>query len=246
MAAPDIDLYYWPTPNGWKVAILLEELGVPYRLVPVDIRKGEQFAPDFLAISPNNRIPAIVDRRPLDGGEPFALFESGAILEYLAEKYQRFLPTTPRPRYEVLQWVHWQVAGLGPTAGQVHHFLEYADEKVPYAIQRFTQEIQRLYGILDRRLTDREFICEDYSIADIACWTWCRLWRHHEIDLETLPHLARWLRVMGERPMVNKGFRIGVELREGQPTMTREARQFLLNQGVQAGGARPPSPPASA
>lgn len=229
---PDIELHYWPTPNGWKVSILLEELAVPYRLVPVDIRKGAQFAPEFLAISPNNRIPAIVDCKPADGGAPLPVFETAAILQYLAEKYGALLPHDTRRKYEVLQWVAWQVAGLGPTAGQVHHFLEYADEQVPYAIRRFTREIERLYGVLDARLEGRAFICGEYSIADIACWTWSRLWKHHRIELARFPHLGRWLAAVGARPAVNKGFRIGNELREGQPTMTKEARSVLLDQGA--------------
>ncbi|MES3001003.1 MAG: glutathione S-transferase N-terminal domain-containing protein [Pseudomonadota bacterium] len=231
-AAPAIDLYYWPTPNGWKVSILLEELGVPYRLVPVDIRKGAQFEPAFLAISPNNKIPAIVDLQPVDGGTPLSVFETAAIMEYLADKYGALLPRDVRGRVEVMQWVAWQVASLGPTAGQVHHFVEYADEEVPYAIRRFTREIERLYGVLDTRLAGRNFICGDYSIADIASWTWCRLWRHHQIDLEKFPNLKRWLETVGARPAVNKGFRIGNELREGKSTMTEEARKVLLDQGA--------------
>lgn len=228
----DLELYYWPTPNGWKISILLEELQVPYRLVPVDIRKGAQFEPAFLHISPNNKIPAIVDRRPAEGSEPMAIFESAAIMQYLADKHGRLLPSRLKERYEVLQWVAWQVAALGPTAGQVHHFLEYAQEEVPYAVRRFTREIERLYGVLDTRLQAREFICGDYSIADIACWVWCRLWRHHRIELERFPDLRRWLTTVGERPAVNTGFRLGNELREGKPTMTQEARAVLLDQGA--------------
>lgn len=231
VAEADIDLYYWPTPNGWKVAILLEELGVPYALKPVDIRRGDQFAPEFLLLSPNNKIPAIVDRRPAGGGAPIAIFESGAILLYLAEKYQRLCPTAPARKYEVVQWVFWQVAGLGPIAGQVHHFREYVAEPVPYAAERFTNEINRLYGVLDNRLRDaREYIAGEYSIADIACWVWCRLWRHHGQDLQDFPHLSAWLSRVGERPAVQMGFRVGNELREGKPTMTPEARQVLLGQ----------------
>lgn len=236
---PAIDLYYWPTPNGWKVGILLEELQVSYRLVPVDIRKGRQFEPEFLRISPNNKIPAIVDRRPAGGGPPLSIFESAAILQYLAEKHGRLLPADPRGKYEVLQWVAWQVAALGPTAGQVHHFLEYAEQPVPYAQERFVREIQRLYAVLDRQLSDREFICTHYSIADIACWTWCRLWRHHRVQLDESPNVARWLKQVGERPAVDRGFRLGNELREGKPTMTPEARSVLLNQGTQVVRALP-------
>jgi GST-like protein len=230
--APAIDLYYWPTPNGWKISILLEELGVPYRLVPVDIRKGAQFEPAFLTISPNNKIPAIIDLQPADGGAPLSVFETAAIMEYLADKHGALLPRGVRGRVEVMQWVAWQVASLGPTAGQVHHFVEYAQEQVPYAIHRFTREIERLYGVLDTRLAGREFICGDYSIADIASWVWCRLWRHHRIELDKFPHLKRWLETVGARPAVNKGFRLGNELREGQSTMTAEARKVLLDQGA--------------
>jgi GST-like protein len=229
---PGIELHYWPTPNGWKVSILLEELGVPYRLVPVDIRKGAQFTPEFLAISPNNKIPAIVDLKPLDGGAPLAVFESAAILQYLADKHGALLPRDTRGRIEVLQWVAWQVAALGPTAGQVHHFLEYAQEEVPYAKRRFTREIERLYGVLDARLAGRDFICGDYSIADIACWPWCRLWRHHQIDIPRFPNVEKWIARLAARPAVNRGFRLGNELREGKPTMTAEARKVLLDQGA--------------
>nr|WP_245610806.1 glutathione S-transferase N-terminal domain-containing protein [Xenophilus azovorans] len=228
-AAP-LELYYWPTPNGWKISILLEELGVPYRLMKVDIRKGEQFDAGFLRVSPNNRIPALVDHAPLDGQGPLAVFESGAIMIYLADKHGRLLPAAPRQRSMVIQWLMWQMSGFGPTAGQVHHFNEYADEKVPYAIRRFNDEIHRLYGVLDRRLENREFIADDYSIADIACWTWARLWRHHRVDLASFPALARWLQALTDRPAVNRGFRLANEWREGRPTMTPEARAVLLGQ----------------
>ena len=232
VADPEILLYYWPTPNGWKVSILLEELGLAYRIMPVDIRKGDQFAPDFLAISPNNKIPAIVDLEPTDGAGPLPVFETAAILQYLASKHGRFLPADERGRTEVLQWVAWQTAGLGPTAGQVHHFTEYAEEKLPYAVRRFGREIERLYGVLEARLDGREFICTHYSIADMACWPWCRLWRHHGIDLARLPNLKRWLDALAARPALNAGFRTGNELREGKSTMTPEARRILLDQGA--------------
>jgi GST-like protein len=167
-----IDLYYWTTPNGHKITIFLEETGIPYRIVPVDITQGEQFQPDFLRISPNNRIPAIVDPAPADGGAPVALFESGAILLYLAEKTGRFIPSDLRGRAETLQWLFWQMAGLGPMAGQNHHFGQYAPEKIPYAIDRYVKETNRLYGVLDRRLADREFVAGAYSIADMAAYPW--------------------------------------------------------------------------
>ena len=225
-----IDVYYWPTPNGWKVTILLEELGVPYRLVPVDIRTGAQFAPEFLRISPNSKIPAIVDHQPADGAAPLSIFESAVILQYLADKHGRFLPKGLRPRLEVLQWVAWQVAAFGPTAGQVHHFREYADAPVPYAIERFTSEMNRLYGVLDDRLRGRQYVAGEFSIADIAIWPWARLWRHHGQDMGEFPEVTRWIQEVGARPALNKGFRAGNELREGKSTMTPEARKMLLNQ----------------
>jgi GSH-dependent disulfide-bond oxidoreductase len=212
----DLDLFYWPTPNGWKVTILLEELGQPYDLVPVDIRKGEQFGPAFLAISPNNKIPAIVDHAPPDGGPPVTLFESAAILIYLAEKHDRLYLQTWRARHEVNQWLAWQVAALGPTAGQVHHFREYASERIPYAIERFTNEINRLYGVMNAQLATREFLAGTYSIADIACWPWIRLWRHHAQDLDDFPHLKRWFGTLASRPAVDRGFRVGSAWREGR------------------------------
>jgi GST-like protein len=226
----DLDVFYWPTPNGWKVTILLEELEQPYDLVPVDIRKGEQFHPSFLAISPNNKIPAIVDRAPADGGPPVALFESAAILTYLAEKRGRLYPAALRKRHEVNQWLAWQIAALGPTAGQVHHFREYSAERVPYAIERFTNEINRLYGVMNMRLADRVFLAGDYSIADIACWPWIRLWRHHAQSLDDFPHLKRWFGALAARPAVNRGFRIGSAWREARSGMTEEERKVLLGQ----------------
>jgi GST-like protein len=226
----DLDVFYWPTPNGWKVTILLEELEQPYDLVPVDIRKGEQFRPAFLAISPNNKIPAIVDRAPADGGPPVALFESAAILTYLAEKHGRLYPSASRARHEVNQWLAWQIAALGPTAGQVHHFREYATEHVPYAIERFTNEINRLYGVMNARLADRDFLAGDYSIADIACWPWIRLWRHHAQTLDDFSHLKRWFELLAARPGVNRGFRAGSGWREGRAGMTEDERKVLLGQ----------------
>jgi GST-like protein len=226
----DLDLFYWPTPNGWKVTILLEELALPYNLVPVDIRKGEQFWPAFLAISPNNKIPAIVDRAPADGARPIALFESAAILIYLAEKQGNLYPPALRARHEINQWLAWQIAALGPTAGQVHHFREYAPEPVPYAIERFTNEINRLYGVMNARLGDRAFLAGDYSIADIACWPWIRLWRHHAQTLDDFPHLKRWFDTLAARPAVNRGFRVGSSWREGRSGMMEDEKKVLLGQ----------------
>lgn len=167
-----IDLYYWTTPNGHKITIFLEEVELPYKIIPVNIGKGEQFKPEFLEIAPNNRIPAIVDREPADGGEPISIFESGAILEYLADKTGKLIPANIRGRAEVLQWLYWQMGGLGPMAGQNHHFNIYAPEKIPYAINRYVNETGRLYAVMDKRLTDREFLAGDYSIADIASYPW--------------------------------------------------------------------------
>ena len=195
-----IDLHFWPTPNGLKIKLFLEEAGLPYRAFPVDIGKGDQFKPEFLAISPNNKIPAIVDHEPADGGAPLSLFESGAILLYLAEKTGRFIPPDPRGRVEVLQWLFWQVAGLGPMAGQNGHFNVYAPEKVPYAIDRYNRETARLYGVLDRRLADREFIAGAYSIADIACHPWIVPHASHGQDLADFPNIARWFDVINARP----------------------------------------------
>src|SRR4029077_1385391 len=169
-----IDLYYWTSPNGHKITIFLEEAGTPYRIVPVDISVGDQFKPKFLKISPNNRMPAIVDNGPAEMGPPVSVFESGAILLYLAEKTGKFLPTDLRGRAEVLQWLFWQMGGLGPMAGQNHHFAVYAPEKIPYAIERYTKETNRLYGVLNKRLADREFVAGDYSIADMASYPWIR------------------------------------------------------------------------
>jgi GST-like protein len=202
-----IDLYTWSTPNGRKLSIMLEEVGLPYRVHPVDITKNEQFAPEFLAISPNNKIPAIVDSQGPDG-KPFALFESGAILIYLAEKTGKLLPKTPIGRYEVLQWLMWQMGGFGPMLGQAHHFRRFAPEKIPYAINRFTAEAERLYGVLDKQLATRDFVAGDYSIADIAIYPWSQRHDWQGIDLETFPNVTRWRKSLGERPAVVKGMAI--------------------------------------
>ncbi len=187
-----IDLHYWTTPNGHKITIFLEESGMPYRILPVNISRGDQFKPEFLAISPNHRIPAIVDHEPLGGGAPISVFESGAILLYLAEKSGRFLPADLRGRVEVTQWLFWQMAGLGPMAGQNHHFSQYAPEKLPYAINRYVNETNRLYGVLNRRLADRPFIAGTYSIADMASYPWIVPYRNQGQSLADFPHLKRW------------------------------------------------------
>ena len=203
-----IDLYYWPTPNGHKVSIFLEEAGLDYRIVPVHIGKGEQFAPEFLKIAPNNRIPAIVDHAPADGGEPIALFESGAILEYLADKSGQFLPRETRARFTVLQWLYWQVGGVGPMAGQNHHFVRYAPEPIPYAIDRYVKETARLYGVLDRQLAGRDYVAGDYSIADMAIYPWASRHEWQGIDLADYPQVARWAALVGERPAVRRGMEV--------------------------------------
>ena len=189
-AAPSIDLYYWPTPNGWKIAIALEEMGIPYRLVPVDIAKGAQFDPAFLQLNPNHRIPVIVDRDGPDG-LPISVFESGAILQYLGRKSGLFYPQDPRQQVEVEQWLYWQVGGLGPMCGQAGHFKLYAPEPVPYAVERYTREVGRLIGVMERRLADRDYLTGPYSIADMACWPWVSIVKSYDIDLAQFPAVER-------------------------------------------------------
>ncbi|MBM3490457.1 MAG: glutathione S-transferase [Alphaproteobacteria bacterium] len=231
MAKP-IDLYYWPTPNGWKVTILLEEMGVPYKVIPVNIGKGEQFQPDFLRISPNNRMPAIVDHEPADGGGPLGVFESGAILQYLAEKHGRFWPQDVRRKYEVTEWLFWQMGGLGPMAGQAHHFRQYAPEPITYGIDRYTNEVNRLYGVMNVRLKDREFLAGEYSIADMASWPWVVPYERQGQNLNEFPNLKRWFETIKVRPAVERGFAVGRELR--QPTMSEEAKKVLFGQRARA------------
>ena len=222
-----IDLYYWPTPNGWKVTIMLEELALPYRVVPVNIGRGEQFAPEFLEISPNNRMPAIVDHDA--AGDRLAVFESGAILLYLAEKTGRFLPAAGQRRYDVLQWVMWQMGGLGPMAGQAHHFRHYALDKLDYAIERYTNEVNRLYGVMNARLADREFLAGEYSIADMAAWPWVVPYKRQGQSLEEFSNLARWFETVKARPAVARGFAVGRELRN-ETGLDEQARQVLFGQ----------------
>ena len=201
-----IDLHYWPTPNGHKITIFLEEAGLPYSIYKVDIGKGEQFKPEFLAIAPNNRMPAIVDQAPNDGGKPISVFESGAILLYLAEKTGKFISSDIRARVEALQWLFWQMGGLGPMAGQNGHFNVYAPEKIPYAIDRYTNETNRLYGVLNKRLADREFVAGEYSIADMASYPWIVPYENHKQKLENFPHLHRWFNAIKARPAVVKAY----------------------------------------
>ncbi|MBB4304006.1 GST-like protein [Rhodobium orientis] len=208
-----IELFYWPTPNGWKISIMLEELGTPYNLNMINIGQGDQFKPEFLAISPNNRMPAIIDPEGPDGS-PISVFESGAILLYLGRKFGKFYPADERGRVEVEQWLMWQMGGLGPMAGQAHHFRQYAPEKVPYAIDRYTNEVNRLYGVINKRLADREYLAGDYSIADMASIGWIRPYENQGQDIADFPHLKRWFEAMNARPAVQRGFEVGKAERE--------------------------------
>jgi len=225
-----IDLYYWTTPNGHKITIFLEETGEPYRIVPINIGAGDQFKPDFLAIAPNNRIPAIVDRAPADGGEPISLFESGAILEYLADKTGRFLPRDVRGRAEVMQWLFWQMAGLGPMAGQNHHFSQYAPEKLPYAINRYVNETNRLYGVLNKRLADRPFVAGDYSIADMAAYPWVVPHERQGQNLADFPHLQRWFEAIRARPAVERAYALARTVNTTPSVNDEKSRAILFGQ----------------
>jgi GSH-dependent disulfide-bond oxidoreductase len=224
-----IDLYCWTTPNGHKITIFLEEAGLPHRIVPVNISKGEQFRPEFLAISPNNRMPAIVDHKPKDGGAPISVFESGAILVYLAEKTGKFLPNGFRERVLVMQWLFWQMAGLGPMVGQNHHFSQYAPEKIAYAIDRYVKETNRLYGVLDKRLSQQRFIAGDYSIADMATYPWIVPYKRQGQKLEDFPHLKRWFEAMSQRPAVQRAYARAKEINTA-PTVSEESKNILFGQ----------------
>lgn len=226
-----IDLYYWTTPNGHKVTMFLEETGLPYRIIPVDIGKGEQFKPDFLEIAPNNRIPAMVDHEPAGGGARVSLFESGAMLLYLADKTGRFIPRDVRGRAEVLQWLFWQMGGLGPMAGQNHHFSQYAPERIPYAIDRYVKETNRLYGVLDKRLADREFVAGDYSIADMASYPWIVPHERQGQDLDDFPNLKRWFEAIRARPATIRAYERAKEVNPAAGTpMSEEAKKILFGQ----------------
>ncbi|MGR4932225.1 glutathione S-transferase N-terminal domain-containing protein [Bradyrhizobium sp. CAR08] len=226
-----IDLYYWTTPNGHKITMCLEETGLPYEVRPINISKGEQLKPDFVAISPNNRIPAIVDRDPMVGGKPMSIFESGAILNYLAEKSGKLLPLETRKRYAVLQWLMWQMGGLGPMAGQNHHFSGYAPESIPYAIDRYVNETNRLYGVLNKQLSDREFIAGEYSIADIACYPWIVPHERQRQKLEDFPHLKRWFSSIEERPATLRAYEVVRQVNPtNAPTVNEESKKVLFGQ----------------
>ena len=224
-----IELYYWTTPNGHKITIFLEEAGTPYEIHPVNISTGEQFSEFFLSFSPNNRIPAIRDTTPKDGGAPLTVFESGAILEYLAEKEQKFLTAAPREKYNVLQWLYWQMGGLGPMAGQNHHFVQYAPERIPYAMERYVKETNRLYGVLNKQLAGKEFICGDYSIADMASYPWIVPHERQQQTLDDFPHLKRWFTAMGARPAVQRAYEKARAINEAS-TVTPESHAILFGQ----------------
>lgn len=226
-----IDIHFWPTPNGRKITIFAEEAGVPYRIVPVNIGRGEQFDPSFLRLSPNNRMPAIVDHEPADGGEPIAVFESAAILQYLGEKTGQFLPRDVRSKKAVLEWLAWQVANVGPAFGQLGHFRNYADTKLPYAIERFSNEVHRLHGVLESQLDGRAWVAGDYSIADMAIYPWMMLGpKSYGIDTAEFPRVGAWLDRMAARPAVQRGMAVGEELRSKQPAMDEEAKKHLFGQ----------------
>jgi len=233
-----IDFSYWPTPNGHKVTLFLEESALAYRLLPVNLTKGEQFTPEFLRISPNNKMPAIVDTSPKDGGPPLALFESGAILEYLGDKSGRFLPTELRARTEVMQWLFWQMAGLGPMLGQNHHFAQSAPEKIPYAIERYVKETARLYRVLDTQLAGRDFIAGAYSIADMACHPWIASYARQSQKLEDFPNVKRWFEAVGARPAVKRAYALGEIVSASPMVLTDEARKALLGQVASRTAAR--------
>jgi GST-like protein len=225
-----IDLYYWSTPNGHKITMFLEETGLAYKTHGINIGTGDQFKPEFLAIAPNNRIPAMVDHAPIGGGEPISIFESGAMLVYLADKTGKFLSTEPQTRYDTLQWLFWQMGGLGPMAGQNHHFNIYAPEKIKYAIDRYVNETNRLYGVLNKRLADREFVAGDYSIADMASYPWIVPWKNQSQNIDDFPHLKRWLETIAARPATVRAYARAKEINPnfGQPAIRNEAERALL------------------
>lgn len=226
-----IDLYYWTTPNGHKITIFLEEAELSYKIIPVNIGAGEQFQPEFLKISPNNRIPAIVDHAPSNGGEPISVFESGAILLYLAEKTGLFIPQDVSGRVEVLQWLFWQMGGLGPMAGQNHHFSQYAPEKIEYAINRYVKETGRLYAVLNKHLADREFIAGSYSIADMAVYPWIVPYKRQGQDLADFPYLKRWFETLGSRPAIIRAYE-RAEAFKDQALNLEQSRELLFNQSA--------------
>ncbi len=234
-----IDLYYWPTPNGHKITMFLEEAALEYSIHPVDISAGDQFKPDFLAFSPNNRMPAIIDRAPADGGEPVTVFESGAILLYLADKTGTFIPADLRGRKTAIEWLFWQMGGLGPMAGQNHHFVQYAPEKIPYAMTRYVNETNRLYGVLDRRLARSAFLAgEDYTVADMASYPWVVPWKRQQQELDDFPNLRRWFDSIRHRPGTERAYAKG-EPYQSRPTVTEEGKKLLFGQTATSGAGKP-------
>jgi GST-like protein len=227
-----IELYYWPTPNGHKITIFCEEAGIPYAIKPVNIQVGDQFKPDFLKISPNNRMPAIVDTEPTDKGAPMSVFESGAILIYLAEKTGKFLPKDLRGRFKALEWLEWQVGGLGPMAGQSNHFSSYAPEKLPYAIERYMKEVSRLYAVMDRQLKDNEYLAGDYSIADMASYPWATIWERQGQKIDEFANLKRWLDTMANRPGVKRAYEAAAPYQSARKNTDPEVAKILFGQSA--------------
>jgi GSH-dependent disulfide-bond oxidoreductase len=226
-----IDLYYWTTPNGHKITMFLEEAGTPYNLIPINISKGEQFDPAFLKIAPNNRIPAMVDHKPPGAQEPIALMESGAMLLYLADREKKFLDRKNLYwRKEALQWLFWQMGGLGPMAGQNHHFTQYAPEKIEYAMKRYINETSRLYGVMNERLKDRAFLAGAYSIADMACYPWIVPYERQQQDLNNFPHLKRWFEAIRARPGTQRAYARAKEVNTTPSVQTEESRRVLFGQ----------------
>ena len=228
-----IDVHYWTTPNGHKVTIFLEEAGLQYKIIPVNIGKGEQFKPEFLTVSPNNRIPAIVDHAPADGGKPISVFESGAILLYLADKTGKFIAKDLRGRTATLEWLFWQMGNLGPMSGQNNHFSNYAVDKIAYAMDRYRNEVNRLYGVLNRRLADHQYLAGDYSIADMASYPWVTIWERQHQNIEDFPHVKRWLAAIKARPAVVKAYEWTPKINPGQGGIrTPEERAILFGQSA--------------
>jgi len=228
-----IDVHYWTTPNGHKITIFLEEAGLAYEIIPVNIGKGEQFKAEFLAVSPNNRIPAIVDHAPADGGKPISVFESGAILLYLADKTGKFIARDLRGRTETLEWLFWQMGNLGPMSGQNNHFSNYAVDKIAYAMDRYRNEVNRLYGVMNKRLADREYLAGDYSIADMASYPWVTIWERQHQNIEDFPHVKRWLAAIKARPAVVKAYEWTPKINPGQGGIrTAEERAILFGQSA--------------
>jgi GST-like protein len=230
-----IDLYYWTTPNGHKITMFLEETGLKYKVIPVNIGKGEQFKPDFLAVSPNNRIPALVDHEPKGGGKPVSVFESGAMLVYLAEKTGKFLAASGAARYDAMQWLFWQMGNLGPMSGQNNHFSNYANDKIQYAMDRYRNEVNRLYGVMDTRLAGRDYLAGDYSIADMACYPWVVPWERQGQKIDDFPHLKRWLEAIKAKPATERAYALAKQVNPNAGGIrTEEEKRILFGQTAQS------------